>query len=127
MGDDVANLMPSLDFDHVVANLPDARQPGLPGLMLDEVLAAMESVVDSKSDVEAAPVLVVWAESLRELRAWLLRPAVKGVTISLAYFLLTTWWMQVKTEHPDMAGVIEPQLWTAVGILATLAIGAKKK
>ncbi|MBC8994560.1 hypothetical protein H9X95_30960 [Micromonospora chalcea] len=98
-------------------------------VVLDDVLADMGRTVGDQLGAEENSVALtaVWAEALQELRLWLLRPGVKAVTISFAFFLITTWWLGLKTDHPDVADAIEVPLWAAIALLLQLAVSAGKK
>ncbi|WP_431928937.1 hypothetical protein, partial [Micromonospora wenchangensis] len=99
-------------------------------LVVDGALADLECAVEeagAQFGPEGASLLIVWAESLRDFRSWLLQPAAKWPAISVVSFLISYWWVTLKTEHPDVADMVEVPFSILAGCLIAMAANARKK
>ncbi|MDT0531866.1 hypothetical protein RM555_23005, partial [Micromonospora sp. DSM 115977] len=98
-------------------------------LVVDDALGDFERALEDagqRVDPDEASLLAVWSESLREFRSWLLQPAVKWPAIGLVSFLVSYWWVTLKTQHPDVADMVEVPFSVLAGCLIAMAANAKK-
>ncbi|RIW39475.1 hypothetical protein D3H59_30435, partial [Micromonospora endophytica] len=99
-------------------------------LVVDDALRDLERAVEDaegQAGTEATTLLAVWSESLRDFRFWLLQPAVKWPAIGLISFLVAYWWVTLKTEHPDIADMVEVPFAAFAGLLLAMAANAQRK
>ncbi|SCL38333.1 hypothetical protein [Micromonospora aurantiaca (nom. illeg.)] len=99
-------------------------------LVVDDALRDLERAVEAaegQAATEGTTLLAVWSESLRDFRFWLLQPAVKWPAIGLISFLVAYWWVTLKTEHPDVADMIEVPFAAFTGLLLAMAANAKRE
>ncbi|MER5335876.1 hypothetical protein [Micromonospora sp. NPDC002717] len=137
-----AGLVPKFDTSWITAGfLPKSRLgrvtgPGhvtsfrtVPEIAVDDLLLQVEDTVEDHVDAlqEGARLRTVWLDALRDLRVWLSNGLAKGVTISFAFFIISTWWVMLKTSNPELADIIEVPLWAAITLLAGMAVNARKK
>ncbi|MGC4756994.1 hypothetical protein [Micromonospora trifolii] len=137
-----AGLLPKLDTNWITAGLlPKSTVSGITGpghvtgfrtipeLAVDDFLLQVEDAVEDYVDAlpDGTPLRTVWLDALRDLQVWLSSGLAKGVTISFAFFIISTWWMMLKTSKPELADIIEVPLWAAITLLAGMAVNAGKK
>ncbi|MEV6799663.1 hypothetical protein AB0M91_15125, partial [Micromonospora rifamycinica] len=99
-------------------------------LVVDGALADLECAVEearAQFGPEGASLLTVWAESLRDFRSWLLQPTAKWPAISAISFLISYWWVTLKTKQPDVADMVEVPFSILAGCLLAMAANARKK
>ncbi|MFI7283416.1 hypothetical protein ACIBOV_24450, partial [Micromonospora chersina] len=105
------------------------RPQGLQAAAIDAALENLEQAVvraDQETGSEVR-LLTVWAESLREFGAWLREPVVTWSSVALVWFVVSYWWVTLKTERPDVADMIEVPFTLFAGVLLPAAIAAAKK
>jgi hypothetical protein len=120
---DTARMAAAFDVGPVTDAL---RTPSLDLAAVDDLLGHVQQMVvtgvDEDAELAGVPLTQIWMESFADLRAWLRRPIVRGIALSLAFAIISFWWMNLKAYHPEVADLIEVPLWTVVSLLIGMAI-----
>ncbi|MEU4216191.1 hypothetical protein, partial [Actinoplanes sp. NPDC026623] len=90
-------------------------------VLFEEIDAYLEDApADSPTILHDQGLRAVWREAAAPLRGWLGQPKVKVLGSFGAFVMLSAWWLDLKTYHPDVAELIEVPFTILVGLLIQL-------
>ncbi|WP_327042574.1 hypothetical protein OG400_09705 [Micromonospora ureilytica] len=71
--------------------------------------------------------LGIWLESMRNLGTWLRQPGVAWPSVALIWLVVSYWWVTLKSQHPDVADMVEVPFSSLAGAVLGAAIAATIK